>query len=75
MKFMRKGQLIMEKIRKFRDKLAKKKLIDGVTREDITLYQEVSKVVDSFVDNQAQEKFSSVDDDIELFVRLVQKKF
>lgn len=65
----------MEKIRKFRDKLAKKKLIDGVTREDITLYQEVSKVVDSFVDNQAQEKFSSVDDDIELFVRLVQKKF
>lgn len=72
---MRKGQLIMEKIRKFRDKLAKKKLIDGVTREDITLYQEVSKVVDSFVDNQAQEKFSSVDDDIELFVRLVQKKF
>lgn len=72
---MRRGQLIMEKIRKFRDKLAKKKLIDGVTREDITLYQEVSKVVDSFVDNQAQEKFSSVDDDIELFVRLVQKKF
>lgn len=72
---MRKGQLIMEKIWKFRDKLAKKKLIDGVTREDITLYQEVSKVVDSFVDNQAQEKFSSVDDDIELFVRLVQKKF
>ena len=72
---MRKGQLIMEKIRKFRDKLAKKKLLDGVTREDVALYQEVSKVMDSFVDNQTQEKISSVDDDIELFVRLVQKKF
>ena len=65
----------MEKIRKFRDKLAKKKLIDGVTREDVALYQGVSKAMDSFVDNQAQEKISSVDDDIELFVRLVQKKF
>ena len=41
----------------------------------MALYQEVSKVMDSFVDNQTQEKISSVDDDIELFVRLVQKKF
>lgn len=64
----------MEKIREFREKLGKKKLIEGITREDVKLYQEVSKIMDSFIDKTYQEKISHDDDDLELFVRLVQKK-
>lgn len=63
----------MEKIREFREKLGKKKLIEGITREDVKLYQEVSKIMDSFIKTH-QEKISHDNDDLELFVRLVQKK-
>lgn len=53
--------------------LGKKKLIDGVTREDIELYQEVTKAMELLGEEQIREKISK-NDDLELFVRMVQKK-
>lgn len=62
---------LKQKIQQF----GKKKLIDGVTREDIELYQEVTRAMELLGEEQTSEKISkNDDDDLELFVRMVQKK-
>ncbi len=66
----------MEHIVNFLGKLGKKKLIDGVTHEDIKLYQEITELMDSYVSEPHIEKSPKDDEmeDMELFVKLVQKK-
>lgn len=39
-------QIVMEKIIKFTKELGEKKLIEGVTREEIELYMELKQVID-----------------------------
>lgn len=73
---MRKRWNSVEHIVNFLGKLGKKKLIDGVTHEDIKLYQEITALMDSYVSEPHIEKSPKNDEmeDMELFVKLVQKK-
>lgn len=66
----------MEHIVNFLGTLGKKKLIDGVTHEDIKLYQEITELMDSYVTEVHTKDTSKKHetDDMELFVKLVQKK-
>ena len=62
----------MEHIVNFLGKLGKKKLIDGVTHEDIKLYQEITELMDSYVTEPHIEKSPKENEmeDMELFVKL-----